>query len=266
MLHRRWKRSLCALFAAFVFAAPVSAAVVEVDGTQLAPDQGWGEDGTSYITLRALAEYGNYELSWDGTQAVLTGEGIELTAVPGACYLEVNGRALYIKEGVGVTEGKTYLPLRTAADAIGGGLFWDGETATAGLILTEAKAPVADYDETKLYWLSRIISAESRGEPMLGQLAVGNVVLNRVLHENYPDNIRDVIFDAKYGIQFEPVANGTIYNDPAHSSILAAKMCLEGAQVVEDCLYFFAPSLSAGTWIVKNGMYHTTIGCHRFYR
>jgi N-acetylmuramoyl-L-alanine amidase len=43
-------------------------------------------------------------------------------------------------------------------------------------------------------------------------------------------------------------------------------MCLEGTRVVEDCLYFFAPALSAGTWIVKNGIYHTTIGCHRFYR
>ena len=50
MLHRRWKQGLCALCAAFVFAAPVSAAVVEVDGTQLTPEQGWGENGTSYIT------------------------------------------------------------------------------------------------------------------------------------------------------------------------------------------------------------------------
>ena len=101
---------------------------------------------------------------------------------------------------------------------------------------------------------------------MLGQLAVGNVVLNRVLHENYPDNIRDVVFDNKHGIQFEPVSNGTVYDDPARSAVLAAKMCLEGARVVEDCLYFFAPALSAGTWIVQNGEYFTTIGCHKFYR
>ena len=266
MLHRRWKQGLCALCAAFVFAAPVSAAVVEVDGAQVPPEQGGGENGTSYITLRALAEYGDYELIWDGKQAVLTGEGIELTAVPGESYLEVNGRVLYIEEGVGVAEGKTFLPLRTAADATGAGLRWDGTTATAELMLEGRQAPVADYDETQLYWLSRIISAESRGDPLLGQLAVGNVVLNRVLHENYPDNIRDVVFDSKHGIQFEPVANGTVYDDPAHSAVLAAKMCLEGARVVEDCIYFFAPALSAGTWIVKNGTYHTTIGCHRFYR
>ena len=101
---------------------------------------------------------------------------------------------------------------------------------------------------------------------MLGQIAVGNVVLNRVRHENYPDNIKEVVFDDLYGIQFEPVENGTVYDEPAPSSVLAAKMALEGASVVGESLYFFAPDLSPGTWIVENGIYHSTIGCHRFYR
>ena len=266
MFYRRWKRGLCALCAAAAFVLPARAATVEVDGERLSPKHGWGENGTSYITLRALAEQGAYDLRWDGTRAVLSGAGIELTAVPGENYLEVNGRALYIEEGVGVTEGMTYLPLRTAADATGGALSWDGETATARLALEGARAPQATYDEEELYWLSRIISAESRGEPLLGQLAVGNVVLNRVLHENYPDTIREVVFDEKHGVQFEPVSNATVYEEPVPISVLAAKMCLEGARVVEDCLYFFAPALSPGTWIVENGIYHTTIGCHRFYR
>ena len=182
MFYRRWKRGLCALCAAAAFVLPARAATVEVDGERLSPEHGWGENGTSYITLRALAEHGDYELYWDGEKAILTGEGIELTAVPGENYLEVNGRALYIKEGIGVSEGMTYLPLRTAADATGAALSWDGGSATARLALESAKAPWADYDEEGLYWLSRIISAESRGEPLLGQLAVGNVVLNRVLH------------------------------------------------------------------------------------
>ena len=266
MVFPRWKKGLCALCAALVFATPVCAATVEVDGTQLSPEHGWGENGTSYITLRALAEHGDYDLVWDGRRAVLTGEDIELTAVPGENYLEVNGRALYIEEGVGVSGGMTYLPLRTAADATGAGLLWDAATATASLVLEGSLAPRADYDEEELFWLSRIISAESRGEPLLGQLAVGNVVLNRVLHKNYPNTIRGVVFDEQYGVQFEPVSNGTIYDEPTDMALLSAKMCLEGSRVVEDCLYFFAPTLSAGRWIVENGTYYTTIGCHRFYR
>ena len=127
-------------------------------------------------------------------------------------------------------------------------------------------APVADYDGETLYWLSRIISAESRGEVLLGQMAVGNVVLNRVAHQNYPDTVKGVVFDRNYGVQFEPVANGTVYDEPTATSVLAAKLCLEGARVVADSLYFYAPALSAGTWIVANGKYYTTIGCHKFYQ
>lgn len=48
-----------------------------------------------------------------------------------------------------------------------------------------------------LYWLSRIISAESRGESLKGQIAVGNVVLNRVEEDDFPDTIPAVIFDRK---------------------------------------------------------------------
>lgn len=267
MLNRRWKAAAAAVAAAFALSVPAAhAAAVEVDGTVLTSEQGWGENGTSYITLRSLAQFGGYELHWDGTRAVLTGDGIELTAIPGQPYIEVNGRALYVVEQVGVREGKTYLPLRVAADATGGEVWWDGNTATAGLELDGALAPWADYDEEGLYWLSRIISAESRGEVIRGQIAVGNVVLNRVAHENYPDNIYGVIFDTNYGVQFEPVSNGTVYDEPTGQSVLAAKMALEGADIVGDCIYFYAPALSAGTWIRSNAAYYTTIGCHRFYR
>ncbi|MFR3921270.1 MAG: cell wall hydrolase [Dysosmobacter welbionis] len=47
-------------------------------------------------------------------------------------------------------------------------------------------SPGADHNAMDLYWLSRIISAESRGENMTGQIAVGNVVLNRVAAKEFP--------------------------------------------------------------------------------
>ena len=125
--------------------------------------------------------------------------------------------------------------------------------------------PQASYDETDLYWLSRIISAESRGEPLLGQIAVGNVVLNWVNSGQFPNTVKEVVFDRKYGVQFEPVSNGTIYDQPTDSAMLAAKLCLEGAAPVGNSLYFYAPALSAGTWISTSRAYYGTIGCHKFY-
>lgn len=267
MLNRRWKAAAAAVAAAFTLSVPAAhAAAVEVDGTVLTSEQGWGENGVSYITLRSLAQFGGYKLHWDGEQALLEGENFELTAEPGQPYIEVNGRALYVAEGVGAVEGKTYLPLRVVADATGGALGWDSQTATASLELEDCLPPRACYDEEELYWLSRIISAESRGEQLRGQIAVGNVVLNRVSHKNYPDTIQGVIFDNHYGVQFEPVSNGTVYDDPTETSVLAAKLALEGADIVGDCIYFYAPALSAGAWIRANAEYVTTIGCHKFYR
>ena len=122
-----------------------------------------------------------------------------------------------------------------------------------------------EWSDSDLYWLSHIISAEARGEPMEGQIAVGNVVLNRVASSEFPNTIYDVIFDRAGGIQFEPVGNGTVYKTPADSCVQAAKQAMSGVNVVGKSLFFFAPALSEGTWIVNNRTYYKTIGGHQFY-
>ncbi len=133
------------------------------------------------------------------------------------------------------------------------------------LIPGEGKPERPPYTEEDLYWMSRIISAESRGEPLLGKLAVGTVVLNRVASGEFPDTVREVIFDRKWGVQFTPVANGTVYDEPTQESVLAAKLVLDGARVAGDSLYFIAPELTDNHWTMENRTYVTTIGCHWFY-
>ncbi|MBO5788711.1 MAG: cell wall hydrolase [Clostridia bacterium] len=123
----------------------------------------------------------------------------------------------------------------------------------------------AFYREDEVYWLSKIISAESKGEPLLGQIAVGCVILNRVKSPLFPSTIYSVIFDKKYGVQFTPTANGTIYQKPYDISVIAAKICLEGYDM-GNILYFYHPVSSASTnWISQNRKFAFTIGGHRFY-
>ena len=267
-MNRRWKRTAAALLTALVLTTPALGVNVIADGTTLTASQAWVEDGTSYMTLRAFAALTGCQLSWDWKtgQAALTGDNLDLAARPGAIYLTVNGRALYVEGGVKVVDGQMVLPLRVLADATGSKLSWDAAAGAAVLNTRGAQPPQASYDEDALYWLSRIISAESRGEPLLGQIAVGNVVLNRVKSAQFPSTIKDVIFDRQYAVQFTPVANGTIYQEPAASAVLAAKMCLEGASVVGNSLYFYAPAVSASSWIAQNRVYYTAIGNHHFYQ
>ena len=246
-LFFRW--AAAALLAGALMIPAAEAAQLQIDDRIVEPSAAWTEEGTPYVTLAALCQAADgYTLSWNGTAAALTAEDLELTATPGALYVEVNGRALYVEHGVQVRDGRIALPLEVLAEAAGLQLTWDEVEGAAWL-----------------YWLSRIISAESRGEPLLGQIAVGNVILNRVESSQYPDTVEGVVFDTKYGVQFQPVSNGTIYDAPASSSLVAAKLCLEGTDVVGESLYFFSPALSAGRWIVSNATYYTTIGGHQFY-
>lgn len=224
-------------------------------------------DGTAYVSLRTVAQLlaPDVQVSWQDGTARVEGDGLELSARPGEQWLTANDRVFYLPHGVLLEEGKTMVPVRSLAQALDGQVDWSRET---GVVLTagSGRPDCAPYSEEELYWMSRIISAESRGEPLLGKLAVGTVVMNRVASDEFPDSIYDVIFDRKYGVQFQPVANGTVYNEPTQESVLAAKMCLEGARVVGDSLYFLAPELTNNHWIMENREFVTTIGCHWFYR
>ena len=122
------------------------------------------------------------------------------------------------------------------------------------------------YNDDNVYWLSRIINAEARGESLDGQIAVGNVVLNRVASPLFPDTIYTVIFQTTYGIiQFSPIANGSIYTTPAESCVIAAKLALDGANTASDSLYFLNVKAATTLWVVRNCSYVTTIGNHSFY-
>lgn len=264
---RRWspgKRLLPCLLAALLLTAPARAArtvPVQIDGEELSAVCHL-EEGVTYVPLRALLDtLGGWQLEWDSRQraAVAVSGGSSLTANPAASTVTVDGETrsgrVYVQEGV------TYVPLRTTAELLGGTVEWDAHFQGAAMTSAEA-----EYNAVDFYWLSRIISAESRGEPLEGQIAVGNVVLERVENEDFPDSIPDVVFQQADGIvQFEPVENGTVYLTPAEQSVEAARRTLAGEKSLEGAMFFYAPALSEGVWINENRTYLTTIGCHRFY-
>ena len=200
--------------------------------------------------------------------ATVTASGLEISATDGTNIVYANGRVLYSLSPTRIlSDGKMYVPVRTLVKAMGLSVVWDGANATTRV--TGAYSPILPgdkyYDGDSVYWLSRIISAESAGEPMLGQIAVGNVVLNRVSSRDFPNSIYSVIFDRKYGVQFTPVANGTVYNTPYFTSVIAAKICLEGFSVSDGILYFMEPTISTSGWIKTNRYYAFSIGHHDFY-
>ena len=250
-------------------AAAADSVSVRVDGTPLtAAAAPCLRDGTAYVPLRAFFDAidPGCTVFWDGTarQATVNGDGYTLSVTPGEPFVTIDG--LRCRTGAAAwlsPDGVLMAPVRPMAAVCGVSVSWD-DTENAVLIRrTEADASI--WAEEDLFWLAHIIYAESGAEPLEGQIAVGNVVLNRVASAAYPDTIRDVIFDTAGGVQFEPVENGTVWNEPGPVSLLAARLVLRGASGVENSLFFFDPALSEGTWIRTNCTYLTTIGGHRFY-
>jgi N-acetylmuramoyl-L-alanine amidase len=160
-----------------------------------------------------------------------------------------------VETGVLSDEGDILLPVEALVKCLGVSVSWDQTTwriiVTAGDI-SPLESGDTFYDETDVYWLSRVIYAEAGNQPLLGQIAVGDVVMNRMKDPAFAaqDSVYDVIFAKN---QFEVVINGMIYMTPDEQSQVAAKIALEGADVVSGATYFATYELGAGyecvTWI-----------------
>lgn len=108
--------------------------------------------------------------------------------------------------------------------------------------------------------LARLISAEARGEPYSGQVAVGAVVLNRVKHPSFPNSISGVIYQRG---AFSCLDDGQFDQPVADSAYKAAQDALGGWDPSGGAIYYFNPATATSAWIWSRPLL-TTIGKHRF--
>ena len=115
-----------------------------------------------------------------------------------------------------------------------------------------------EFAEGDRYLLANLIYCEAGGEPYAGQLAVGAVVINRVLSSRYPNTVTGVIYQKS---QFSPTLNGHLasalaINKATNSCYKAADEAMAGTTNVGNCVYFRTPI---------EGLTGITIGGHIFY-
>ena len=115
-----------------------------------------------------------------------------------------------------------------------------------------------EFAEGDRYLLANLIYCEAGAEPYEGQVAVGAVVINRVLSEKFPDSVVGVIYQKK---QFSPVASGRLElaltsNKATLSCYQAADEAMAGVTNVGRCLFFRTPI---------EGLEGIRIGGHIFY-
>ena len=108
--------------------------------------------------------------------------------------------------------------------------------------------------------LARLISAEARGEPYEGQVAVGAVVLNRVGHPSFPNSIAEVIYQPG---AFSCLDDGQFDEPVAESAYRAAQDAVNGWDPSYGAIYYFNPSTATSKWIWSRPLI-VNIGKHRF--
>lgn len=114
------------------------------------------------------------------------------------------------------------------------------------------------FSEGDRYLLANLIYCEAGNQPYAGKLAVGAVVINRVLSSKYPDTLVGVVYQKN---QFSPAGSGRLELSLAGGKATAecyraADEAMSGITNVGTCLYFRTP---------VEGLNGITIGGHVFY-
>ena len=108
--------------------------------------------------------------------------------------------------------------------------------------------------------LARLISAEARGEPYTGQVAVGAVVLNRVESPSFPNTMSGVIYQSG---AFTCLQDGQFWGTVTDSAYRAARDALNGWDPSGGAIYYYNPNTATSAWIWSRPVI-TVIGKHKF--
>lgn len=229
-------------------------------------------NGTTFVPLLTFTEallQESCDVDWNqetGT-VILTSEVLTITLTLDNGFMEANGRYIYFENGALNINGTIVVPVRELAKVFGVKICWDEKNWS--VVIDTSNLNILDpgdafYDTDTLYWLSHVIYSEAGNQPLEGMIGVGNVVLNRALDESglFGDGIQGVIFMPG---QFDVVAAGTIYLEPSYTSVVAAKLCMEGYNTVGESKWFVNPAIGTTNWFKTYKTFTVAIADHDFY-
>lgn len=131
---------------------------------------------------------------------------------------------------------------------------------SASVIPKQAEAESGTYSNNDVMVLAKMIHGEARGEPYVGKVAVGAVILNRVEDKKFPGSVHGVCFQPG---AFDAVSDGQYYMEPDAEAVKAAKAALNGWDPTYGALYYWNPATATSKWIWSRKVI-TQIGKHVF--
>ena len=135
-----------------------------------------------------------------------------------------------------------------------------GSQTLKALGISKSGNQSGEYSSSDYNLLARVISAEARGEPYIGQVAVGAVILNRIEHPSFPDTLAGVVYQKG---AFSCMYDGQINAQITDSAYNAARDALNGLDPSGGAIYYYNPSTATSKWIYSRPVI-TQIGDHVF--
>lgn len=125
---------------------------------------------------------------------------------------------------------------------------------------SSSNGSVGGFSSSDVYLLAKTIYAEGRGEPYIGQVAIGAVVLNRVRSAQFPNTISGVVYQKH---AFTAVTDGQINLTPNETAMKAARDAINGWDPSGGAIYYYNPAVATSAWIFDRQTV-TVIGKHVF--
>lgn len=140
------------------------------------------------------------------------------------------------------------------------GIVGNATAKALGMNVQASASKSATSRSNEVYTLAQCIHGEARGEPYIGQVAVGAVILNRVNSPKFPNSIAGVIFQPG---AFTAVTDGQMFQPPGESAMKAARDALNGWDPSGGAIYYYNPAKTTNKWIWSRPIIKV-IGKHYF--
>ena len=226
-------------------------------------------NNTIYIPLRAFSDAVGGEIQWDSQNmaATMIKDGNTFVFYPGKNHCFVNGveknyDSVFYRD-------LTFIPVRAVSETFGYDVFWDSFYLTVKITAPDTEISDDYKDESYTYedilYLGKITQIEGGLQPFKVKLGICSTIMNRVRSTHFPNSVKDVIFDTKYGVQFPPAHTDKMSVTPSMACMVAAKCALGGVNIVGKSLYFIDNKNAPSSWAHNNRPFYATIHDISFY-
>lgn len=207
------------------------------------------KDGSSYLPLEDIARaLGATDISYEANQSMIMVSTADTNffMIEGMDVFQINGDIRKLELVPFKHDGLIYMPLKLVSESFGFDVSWDEGSGTIHLAKSGYDLPeeylynkYGRYTEDDYYWLCKMVTVEARNLKYEGNLAIANVILNRVKSSRFPNTVHDVIFEVDVYVQFPPAhKKGFLEREISDMARKASLDAIRGKNNVEDCLFF----------------------------